>query len=107
VVRRRAARNRRFESGGAGWGRLLRPKPLEAIASIPDTSAPVYGKTAADTSDDWWVSTWSYPVVRNGYIYVTDIRNGLYILKATPSSSLATALAASRSWRGPPTWAIF
>lgn len=68
------------------------PEPLPAIASIPDTSAPVYGKTA-DVSDDWWVSTWSYPVIRDGYIYVTDIRNGLYILEAAASSPLATALA--------------
>ncbi len=26
---------------------------------------------------------WSYPIIRNGLIYVIDIRNGLYILKYT------------------------
>jgi hypothetical protein len=24
---------------------------------------------------------WSYPIIYNGLIYVTDIRNGLYVLK--------------------------
>ena len=67
------------------------PKPLPEIASVPDTPAPVYGKTES-TDDDWWVSTWSYPVIRDGLIFVADVRNGLYILKATPGSSLADAL---------------
>ena len=26
---------------------------------------------------------WSYPIIRNGLIYVIDIRNGLYILRYT------------------------
>jgi hypothetical protein len=26
---------------------------------------------------------WSYPVIQNGLIYVTDVRNGLYILRYT------------------------
>lgn len=68
------------------------PKPLDTIASVPDTSAPVYGETP-DPADDWWVATWSYPVIRGGYIYVTDIRNGLYILQAKPGSPLAAKLA--------------
>ena len=58
------------------------PKPVDSIASIPDTSAPVYGATTS-TDDDWWVATWSYPIIRNGLIYAIDIRNGLYILKYT------------------------
>jgi hypothetical protein len=34
------------------------------------------------------VAMWSYPIIRNGLIYVTDIRNGLYVLKYTgPHSS--------------------
>jgi hypothetical protein len=24
---------------------------------------------------------WSYPIIRNGLIYVVDIRNGLYVLR--------------------------
>ena len=34
------------------------------------------------------VAMWSYPIIRDGLIYVTDIRNGLYVLKYTgPHSS--------------------
>jgi hypothetical protein len=29
------------------------------------------------------VVMWSYPIIRNGLIYVTDIRNGLYVLRYT------------------------
>ncbi len=29
------------------------------------------------------VTMWSYPIIRNGLIYVIDIRNGLYILRYT------------------------
>jgi hypothetical protein len=28
---------------------------------------------------------WSYPIIRNGLIYLIDIRNGLYILRYTGS----------------------
>ncbi len=67
------------------------PKPLAEITSIPDTPAPPYGKTES-VDDDWWVSTWSYPIIRDGLIYVADVRNGLYILRATPGSTLAAAI---------------
>jgi len=68
------------------------PKPVADISSIPDTPAPIYGKTAA-TDDDWWVSTWSYPIIRDGLIYVEDMRSGLYILRATPGSALGADIA--------------
>jgi len=29
------------------------------------------------------VTMWSYPIIRDGLIYVIDIRNGLYILRYT------------------------
>jgi hypothetical protein len=75
------------------------PKPVSDVSSVPDTPAPIYGKTAT-TDDDWWVSTWSYPVIRDGYIYVSDIRNGLYILRAKPGSALATELSTIRFLEG-------
>jgi len=68
------------------------PKPVAAISSTPDTPAPIYGLTAS-TDDDWWVATWSYPIVRDGLIYIADMRNGLYILRAKPGSALAKNLA--------------
>lgn len=75
------------------------PKPAERIMNVPDTSAPVYGATE-DLNDDWWVSTWSYPIIRNGLIYVSDIRSGLYILRATPGSPLANELGRVRFLEG-------
>jgi hypothetical protein len=75
------------------------PKPVADISSVPDTPAPVYGKTAA-TDDDWWVATWSYPIIRDGYIFVSDVRNGLYILRAKSGSALETELAGIRFLEG-------
>lgn len=75
------------------------PKPAVTTASVPDTSAPVYGKTDSVT-DDWWVSTWSYPIVRKGLIFVSDIRSGLYILRARPGTPLAKSLAKVRFAEG-------
>jgi LVIVD repeat-containing protein len=67
------------------------PEPVGAISSVPDTPAPVYGKTA-DEADDWQVATWSYPIVRDGLIYVADMRSGLYILRGAPGSALDAEL---------------
>lgn len=75
------------------------PKPVADISSVPDTPAPVYGKTES-TEDDWWVATWSYPIIRDGLIYVADVRNGLYILRAKPGSKLATELGGLRFLEG-------
>ena len=39
------------------------------------------------------VVLWSYPIIRNGLIYVSDIRNGLYILRYTgPHAAEAAAI---------------
>jgi hypothetical protein len=47
----------------------LRPEPLPAVT----TEDPALGGAL--------VEMWSYPVIRNGLIYVVDVRNGLYILR--------------------------
>lgn len=75
------------------------PEPVADISSVPDTPAPIYGKTEA-TDDDWWVSSWSYPVIRDGLIYFADVRSGLYILRATPGSALTAELAGFRFLEG-------
>lgn len=62
------------------------PAPLaEAPKTRPTTSAPVYG----ESENDWQVAVWSYPVVRDGLIYVTDVRNGLYVLAPSDGAPFA------------------
>lgn len=47
----------------------LRPEPLAAVA-VED---PALGGNA--------VEMWSYPIIKDGLIYVVDARNGLYVLR--------------------------
>ncbi len=69
------------------------PKPAEAVTSNPDTPAPPFGLTTSQ-DDDWWVATWSYPVIRDGLIYVSDIRSGLYILRPSAGAPFAAEVGA-------------
>ncbi len=54
----------------AGW---YSPVPLSTVA----TEDPALNRGPNK------VTMWSYPIIRNGLIYVIDIRNGLYILRYT------------------------
>ena len=54
----------------AGW---FSPTPLPSVA----TEDPALNRGPNK------VTMWSYPIIRNGLIYVIDIRNGLYILRYT------------------------
>jgi hypothetical protein len=54
----------------AGW---FSPRPLASVA----TEDPALTTTGNK------VSMWSFPIVRNGLIWVVDIRNGLYALRYT------------------------
>lgn len=49
----------------------LRPEPLPSVA-VED---PGLGGNA--------VEMWSYPIIKDGLIYVVDVRNGLYVLRYT------------------------
>jgi hypothetical protein len=52
------------------------PKPLpEVMLEDPRLSSD------PDTGRHQKVVMWSYPIIHNGRIYVTDIRNGLYVLR--------------------------
>lgn len=51
----------------------FRPGPLPAVAT----------EDPALTQGRYDVAMWSYPVVSDGLIYVTDVRNGLYVLRYT------------------------
>lgn len=48
------------------------PKPLRFV----DAEDPALG-----LGNDEQVTMWSYPIISDGLIYVTDIRNGLYVLR--------------------------
>ena len=50
------------------------PEPLPEVA----TEDPALSEDAVNK-----VVMWSYPIIKDGLIYVTDIRNGLYILRYT------------------------
>ena len=52
----------------AGW---FTPKPLPVV-STEDPALTTTGNK---------VSMWSFPIVKNGLIWVVDIRNGLYVLR--------------------------
>jgi hypothetical protein len=52
------------------------PEPLrEVLLEDPRLSSD------PDTGRNEKVVMWSYPIIRDGLIYVTDIRNGLYVLR--------------------------
>jgi hypothetical protein len=52
------------------------PQPLpEVMLEDPRLSSD------PDTGRNEKVVMWSYPIIRNGLIYVVDLRNGLYVLK--------------------------
>jgi hypothetical protein len=56
-------------------------RPRETGVFVPDPIPAV-------AADDWTLGSypvrmWSYPIVRDGLIYVVDIRNGLYVLRYT------------------------
>jgi hypothetical protein len=52
------------------------PKPLRSVLlEDPRLSSD------PDTGRHEKVVMWSYPIIRKGFIYVIDLRNGLYVLK--------------------------
>jgi hypothetical protein len=73
------------------------PVPVAATATSPYSGAfQTYGTvTPGDPDDDWQIQTWSYPVIRDGLIYFTDVRNGLYIVRPTLDAPFAAEVAAT------------
>lgn len=56
-------------------------EPRQAAEFLPDPLPVVLREDPVLTSGHDKVAVWSFPIIRDGLIYVTDIRNGLYILK--------------------------
>jgi len=57
--------------------------PTQAGQYVPAPLAAVTQEDPVLSSGQDKVVVWSYPIIRDGLIYVTDVRNGLYILRYT------------------------
>lgn len=57
--------------------------PSQLAAYVPEAIEEVATEDPALTSGIDKVAMWSYPIIRDGLIYVVDIRNGLYVLRYT------------------------
>ena len=56
-------------------------KPAQLAAFLPDPLPKVTTEDPLLSSGPDKVVMWSYPIVRDGLIYVVDVRNGLYVLR--------------------------
>ena len=71
-----------WHSGGLQAIDLTRPAdPVQTAVFVPTPLATVVTEDPALSSGRDKVVTWSYPIIKKGLIYMTDVRNGLYILK--------------------------
>lgn len=71
-----------WHSGGFQAIDLTDPtKPTQAASFSPDPEPAVVTEDPILSSGQDKVVMWSYPIIKNGLIYVVDIRNGLYILR--------------------------
>lgn len=57
--------------------------PVRAGSFFPDTLKSVATEDPALTRGANKAAFWSYPIIKDGLIYVIDVRNGLYILRYT------------------------
>ncbi len=56
-------------------------KPRQAAEFVPDPLPYALQEDPALTAGQDKVAMWSYPIIKDGLIYVVDVRNGLYILR--------------------------
>jgi hypothetical protein len=71
-----------WHSGGLQAVNLKDPRnPTQAARFKPRPLPVVLTEDPALSSARDKVVMWSYPIIRKGLVYVTDIRNGLYILR--------------------------
>jgi hypothetical protein len=71
-----------WHSGGFHAIDLTKPAaPAQAAVFMPEPLATVVTEDPALSSGRDKVVMWSYPIIRKGLIYLTDVRNGFYILK--------------------------
>jgi hypothetical protein len=73
-----------WHSGGLQISDISNPaNPTQAGFFLPTPLDSVATEDPALSRGPNKVVMWSYPIIKNGLIYVIDIRNGLYILKYT------------------------
>ena len=101
-----------WHSGGLQAIDLSNPeKPTKAAEFIPEPLPAVVQEDPVLSSGEDKVVVWSFPIIQDGLIYVTDVRNGLYILRYKgPFESEVSSLGflegnsnqgdALRLWRG-------
>jgi len=65
--------------------------PSSAGMYSPAPLAAVINEDPALSAGQDKVVMWSYPIIRDGLIYVTDVRNGLYILRYTGEDAAGVA----------------
>lgn len=56
-------------------------QPVRVVEFFPESLPSVQTEDPALSSGMNKVVMWSYPIIKDGLIYVVDVRNGLYILK--------------------------
>lgn len=83
-----------WHGGGLQAVDLSDPRSPEGVGEFrPRALAAVATEDPALTQGRYDVAMWSYPVVSDGLVYVTDIRNGLYVLRYTgPHAAEVAAL---------------
>jgi len=73
-----------WHSGGLQVSDISNPAtPVQVGSFVPVPLAAVATEDPALTRGSSKVAFWSYPVIRDGLIYVVDVRNGLFILRYT------------------------
>jgi hypothetical protein len=71
-----------WHSGGLQAVSIENPlQPMQIAQFLPEPLPFVEKEDPALSSGPDKVVMWSYPIIKDGLIYVVDIRNGLYILK--------------------------
>lgn len=56
-------------------------KPSQAAVFVPEAEPYAFFEDPALTAGQDKVAAWSFPIIVDGLIYFTDIRNGLYVVK--------------------------
>jgi hypothetical protein len=56
-------------------------RPAETGVFVPSPLPSVATEDPATTAGMHKIAMWSFPIIKNGLVYVADVRNGLYVLR--------------------------